>query len=1014
MAMIGALAVAEDLPAAQTLSSLSINSGLFLPILLIIITLALVIFRSRTAFSPSRSSLSTQSSFLSESQHLLVINQSKPVAVISRITTLLFKSLRYLIIAILAIALMIGSILQALNRYQHLEITKITQSSRVQAWVTIEGISDSVYNATNNSGYRQVVTLSNVQPLVAELSVKDLDQQAAAYSEFNSDTNTDNHTDTNSKNPRVLLSLYPKKSNDKLKLESLNTLQPGDKLLMTLTLAPLASSQQAVNNPSGFDSYRWLRARHIDGVATIITVSSVVATSDNIGNANTDSQSYWQRWRQTIDQWRWQLRQHFYQDWETKATAEQQASAVTLSLLTGDRSLITRDTKDLYQLAGISHLLAISGTHVLFMAIMLAALATKLIQRFYPALYRTLPRWQARWWVMLGSAFMYALFTGFDVPAARTAWMLFALGLVRLTLQPISTMRVLLALAIVMAWLDPYVLWQAGFWLSFIAVALLLKYDESLQHPPHPEELVETSRAVRLLSADQNSRLKQGLFKASFYNTNVFYSKVWPLFKRVFRLQCWLFIALLPVTLLLFGKVSLWGLIINLFAIGLFGWVIVPLNLLAALCYLISPTLADKIWTVVNTIVGSLHQLIDGLTTLPLLQGAWLYTPITTIMLLMATLIILPWLLPRGLLSRWLALPPSALLIMTLYANQQAFSVTPTLYILPTGDAHITAAVLKYPIDKFVSDKTVGTKSNANKKSADKRSVSWLFLADHRPKGESDRSNKPSSLTADKLSSLLEQQLRTLSITHLQGIVVQTATPTLTDALSNPLKTTGSKTTKNSANASALLPTTIAQLNSRFPSDQYWQAGRHERWSGHQQASLTTTKKALISAQDCQQDQMWQSVGRELKLQAITGWSEIKDSSVWDCSIAITSQTPIAVVHYNAKNPQQPLSAIAQILTTKKSQPLAASSSSSKPTSTLIVDAATHARSWQLWSLLCEAEPLAVKLNHSGPTNTDLVTWLSHSSSKVSAETLQRQQVNQVFTYDQQPLDVALLLTREP
>ncbi|WP_352284826.1 ComEC/Rec2 family competence protein, partial [Pseudoalteromonas sp. Q18-MNA-CIBAN-0097] len=77
---------------------------------------------------------------------------------------------------------------------------------------------------------------------------------------------------------------------------------------------------------------------------------------------------------------------------------------------------------------------AISGTHVLFLAIMLAGAVVLSFNRLYPALYRRIPRWQVRWWVMISAAFIYALFTGFDVPAARTAWMLLAIGLVRLTL----------------------------------------------------------------------------------------------------------------------------------------------------------------------------------------------------------------------------------------------------------------------------------------------------------------------------------------------------------------------------------------------------------------------------------------------------------------------------------------------------------------------------------------------------------------------------------------------------
>lgn len=41
----------------------------------------------------------------------------------------------------------------------------------------------------------------------------------------------------------------------------------------------------------------------------------------------------------------------------------------------------------------------------------------------------------------------------------------------------------------------------------------------------------------------------------------------------------------------------------------------------------------------------------------------------------------------------------------------------------------------------------------------------------------------PSSLTADKLSVTVEQQLRTLSIKHLEGIIVQTSSVALTDTL---------------------------------------------------------------------------------------------------------------------------------------------------------------------------------------------------------------------------------------
>ncbi len=1043
VAMIGVLTVAADIPLAllDSLPFTEASSGLFLPLLLIAVVL--IVFKLRTALvssptiSPvieqlasevstetftqtatessiepsSKPSLALAADSNSPKTSLTVTSSKKPSINSNHTRRLLVKAISYLIVASLALALLAGSILQALTQHQQLELTKVTAATRVQAWVTIEGISDSVYDANTNSGYRQVATLSHIVPLTAELTADEL-----AIQSIENASNTLPESNQ-SQQRRVLLSLYPKKANDDPSIVALNNLQPGAQVLMTLSLAPLASSEQTLNNPTGFDSYRWLRARHIDGVATIITVSSATGDTSNLALATDDANSYWQRVRITIDHWRLTLRQHFYQDWSSKTAIEQQAQAVTLSLLTGDRSLINRETKDLYQLAGISHLLAISGTHVLFMAIMLAAIAVLLVQRFYPALYRTVPRWQVRWWVMIASAFIYALFTGFDVPAARTAWMLLAIGLVRLTLVPISTMRVLLALAIVMAWIDPYVLWQAGYWLSFIAVALLLKYDDALQSQTLDSNSSYPSSS--LSSSTSSSRFTKNW--PSFIKLTVFSSRSWLLFKRIFRLQFWLFIALLPITLLLFSKVSLWGLVINLFAIGLFGWVIVPLNLLAGLCYLVSPTIADSIWALVSSIVSYLHQLIEWLTTLPMLSSAWLYTPINFAMLLMAALVILPWLLPRGLLSRLLSLPPLTLLLMTLYANQQSFSQTPTLYILPTGDRYLTAALLIYPIDKNKTNQSEG-----NKALLDQDKISWLFLGDHRVQGEDSR---PSSLSADKLAKILEQQLRTLAIKNLQGIIVQNSdlalTATMSDANKGKNIQAESKVAKSSqdlqgSQTQSLLPLTVARLSQSLPTAQYWQAGRHELWEALQQepqkelkkGQSAATHKPLISAQDCQQGKQWQDLSGELTLQALTGWSEIDDASVWDCSVAIVSHLPIAVVHYNASNPQQPTKATVQTLTDNKKLPVlneAKSDSTIKPTtpSRLVLDSATHKRSWQLWALLCRAEPFALDMSKASFNSN---TWLSHSSSRVSTEVLNMQQTNQVMTYDEQPLEVALML----
>jgi len=450
--------------------------------------------------------------------------------------------------------------------------------------------------------------------------------------------------------------------------------------------------------------------------------------------------------------------------------------------------------------------------------------------------------------------------------------------------------------------------------------------------------------------------------------------------KHVFKLQFWLFLTLLPVTLLLFGKASLWGLFINLFAIGLFGWVIVPLNLLAGLCYLLVPSIADILWMVISTIVGNLHDLMSWLTSLPALSDAWLYTPVNIAILSMALLSALPLLLPRGLLSRWLTLPPLTLLMMTVYANQQSFVTMPTLYILPTGDSYITAALLQYP-------------------TVNEDSTNWLFLADHRP---ASTRTMPSSLTADNLSENLKQQLGRLSVNKLESIVVQSSSVGLTDTLIPDDKNIAN--TKNSE----LLPMIVAQLNDRLAISQYWQAGRSDRWSTFQQAYKTVKQSVdtpTISTQRCEQGKIWQSANDELSVQAITGWTEIGDTSVWDCTIALDTNLPIRVLRYNAADPlnslpaNSPVSPQAHIVANHLTSKQSASSQSR-----LILDTATHQRVWQMWSLLCSVES----------NNDDMLfkntRWLGHSTSQITADAISRQRVDEVITYDNKPLDAALLL----
>ncbi len=502
---------------------------------------------------------------------------------------------------------------RAYNAHQQYLQNTIAQPIQVVANVHISELSDSSYHPAHNRSYRQKAHLSDIAPV-------DGGEVVGLPSTMT-----------------VLLTAYPHKPSARRPddpLANLADIRVGEMRKMTLKLSPIVPVQD-----TGFDSYRWLVGRHIHANAQIVRVGEPLAFADGF--------------LLRIERQRERFRGIFEARW----TDDSQGAAVALSLLTGDRSLIDKSTKTLYQYAGISHLLAISGTHVLFLAILMANLISALVNRGYPALYYRVPRWQMRWAVMASVGLLYALFTGFDVPAIRTVLMLLMLGAARYLLLGWSPFKVLSLTALLMALADPYVLWQAGFWLSFVAVGLLLVYEE-----------------------------KQATLHA--------WAHLWYLVK----LQTYLFVAMLPLTLLLFGKVSLWGLVVNLFAVPLFGWLIVPINLLAGVLHGFVPSVAVVLWQLVISILGGLHAVLASVF---LLFGQdWLGLPISPALVVLVALAF--WLWYAAFIPRRLVLLPLFVLACALFGSRQSSESGVVVTILPSAYPSLHATLIQVGEDNYL------------------------------------------------------------------------------------------------------------------------------------------------------------------------------------------------------------------------------------------------------------------------------------------------------------------------
>lgn len=134
----------------------------------------------------------------------------------------------------------------------------------------------------------------------------------------------------------------------------------------------------------------------------------------------------------------------------------------------------------------------------------------------------------------------------------------------------------------------------------------------------------------------------------------------------------------------------------------------------------------------------------------------------------------------------------------------------------------------------------------------------------------------------------------------------------------------------------------------------------------------------------------------------MTGWSKIEDASVWDCTVAIDSSKPIQVINYQANDPIKSLPATSSLVAmqNKKENEKVSTMPDNKTQSRLIVNADTHERAWQMWALLCSNESVDMILNQT--------TWLGHSTSNISGELINQQQIYETITYDDKPLEAAL------
>jgi len=358
------------------------------------------------------------------------------------------------------------------------------------------------------------------------------------------------------------------------------------------------------SNPFGFDFEAWALENNYRAVGYV----------HNRGNnfridALADGPSY------RIESWREAVRDKF------KTTLGDAPFLGVLSALAiGDQSSIPPAQWQVFTRTGVNHLMSISGLHITMLASLGFAITYWLWRRSV-RLVLLLPARKSAVMVALLVALIYALLSGFAVPAQRTVYMVGSVAAALWLNRNFSLAQILCFALLGVLLADPWAVVSPGFWLSFGAVALIMYVSAYRISPGHRQKLTATDAGYT--PSAPNRWLRE-------------YANV----------QWAMTIGLVPMLLGLFRQVSLVSPIANAVAIPLVSLVVVPLALLGAMLPLDTP-----LW-LAHSVMGWTMAMLERLNNLP--QAVWTQHAPPAWSAAAGMLGALWVLLPRGFPARWL------------------------------------------------------------------------------------------------------------------------------------------------------------------------------------------------------------------------------------------------------------------------------------------------------------------------------------------------------------------------
>lgn len=340
-------------------------------------------------------------------------------------------------------------------------------------------------------------------------------------------------------------------------------------------------------NLGGMDYERWLFTQSIGATGTITKVKPIFIEPAGFS---------FNALRQTIS------------DKLTQLYDDTINTALLRALTVGDDNGLTSKNWQTFQKTGVTHLIVISGSHIALVAGLVYFLTLKLWTSL--GILKVSPP-KAAALASLLTAIFYASLAGYVIPTKRAVIMLALVALASFYQRQFSHQQSFALAVLGMLIFNPTMLLSIGFWLSFLAVALIL------------------FRVAGRLKSPSN-------------------------WKNAADIQLTVSLGLSPLLLFFFNQTSLIAPLVNFIAVPIVEIVVVPLALVQIPLMWLCPYLADKVFGVLDFI---LHWVMYGLELAEKFSHAVFDLPQPSVFALLLSSLGIIWLFaPRGIPARFLGI----------------------------------------------------------------------------------------------------------------------------------------------------------------------------------------------------------------------------------------------------------------------------------------------------------------------------------------------------------------------